>query len=527
MKPPRTKIIKTDRMFGRFELLMEMARGGMATLYLARIRGPEDFEKFLVLKKIHDHLAEEKEFIGMFLDEARITALIHHPNVATIFDMGQIDGSYFIAMEYVHGENLTSVLRAAVRQKHTFKWPYAAKIVAGAAAGLHAAHELKGPDGKSLGVVHRDVSPQNIIVSYDGHVKVVDFGIAYAAERISHTQAGTLKGKIAYMSPEQTSSSNLDQRSDVYSLGIVLFECIVLKRLFREKNEGAALLRIQQGDIPKPRSIRPEIPEPLEKIMLKALATDRDKRYQSAEDLEEALNEFLVSRGHNVGHKQISKTMSSLFYQRKKIKDEQIKLSQEGQGTERPPMRGFGMSGTSTSLEAPPETSTLNAQPGLSPFLKVAIVAAATLAAALVVLVLILLLRGKQQPQRRAPENFRQNQQIAQAMDSKPREVAPMKDAMKPPSEEKKPKAISIKVVVLPKSASPTIIFRKKRHRGSIFQVSVKPSEEQEELIIIAPGYKKERLTLTPMENKELILTLTRQRTRHRKPREDLLTLPE
>ena len=529
IKPPKSKIIKTDRMFGRFELLMEMARGGMATLFLARIRGPESFEKLLMLKKIHDHLADEEEFIGMFLDEARIAALIHHPNVATIFDMGQIDGSYFIAMEYVHGENLTSILRSAVRQKRTFKWPYAVKIIADAAAGLHAAHELRSPEGELLGVVHRDVSPQNILVSYDGHVKIVDFGIAYAAERISHTQAGTLKGKVSYMSPEQTTSRKLDRRSDVYSLGIVLYESVCLKRLFKEKNEAAALLRIKEGNFPKPREVRPDVPEPLERIILKALATDPDKRYQTAEDLEEAINTFLVSKGYMVGRKQVAKSMESLFYQRKKIKDEQIKRASEST-TSQAPMRGFGMSGTSTSLEAPAEPSTIgtNASLTLSPFLKFSIIGAAALAVALAAMMLILIFRKKEPPQqyeRHTPISEKVPERKPEPRpDPKP---DPRPDPMKPEPEDTKPQTVTLKVVVFPKAANPVVHFRGEKYKGSFVQISLERSEEQYELLIKAPGYKNETHQVAPMENKELILTLTRRSRKPPRPRDDLLTLPE
>ncbi len=525
LKPPKSKIIKTDRMFGRFELLMEMARGGMATLYLARIRGPEAFEKLLIVKKIHDHLAEEEEFIGMFLDEARIAALIHHPNVATIFDMGQIDGSYFIAMEYVHGENLTSVLRSAVRQKRTFQWQYAAKMIADAAGGLHAAHELKGPDGKMLGVVHRDVSPQNILVSYDGHVKIVDFGIAYAAERISHTQAGTLKGKVSYMSPEQTTGRRLDRRSDVFSLGIVLFESVCLKRLFREESEAAALIRIKEGNIPMPRSIRPDIPEPLERIMLKALATDIDKRYQTAEELEDDLNKLLVAQGYLVGRKQVGKIMENLFYHRKKLKDEQISRASET-NIQNPPMRGFGMSGTSTTLEAP-ETSGIGSTSAtvvLSPFLKGAIVAAVALVAALVVMVLLLIFREKDRTEMIKHPKPVTVEKVEPKPEPKPE---PDPEPEKPEPKEEKPKTVTIRVVVMPQGASPTVYFRGKEYKGSIFQKVVNHSEEQEELVVTAPGYREEKITLVPVENKEMMLTLTRKPRPVKKPRDDLLTLPE
>ncbi len=212
------------RRLGRYELLLEMGSGGMATLYLARMAGPRRFEKLVAIKKIHDHLTSRQDFVDMFLDEAQISARIQHPNVVQLFDLGEADGSYFIAMEYVHGVNLAGLLRAVSgRGSGQYGWPQAAWIVAEAAAGLHAAHELLTTDGRPMNLVHRDVSPQNILVSYDGNVKVADFGIAFAAERITHTSSGVLKGKIPYMAPEQAAGEPLDRRADVFALGTLLF----------------------------------------------------------------------------------------------------------------------------------------------------------------------------------------------------------------------------------------------------------------------------------------------------------------
>jgi len=511
--------MKTSRSFGRFRLLMEMAKGGMATLYLARLSGPEQFEKLLVLKKIHDHLAEEAEFVSMFLDEARITALIHHPNVVTIFDMGQVDGSYFIAMDYVHGENMTVVLRAAVRQKKGFGWPYAARIVADAAAGLHAAHELRGPDGRPLGVVHRDVSPQNILVSYDGNTQVVDFGIAYAAERITHTTAGTLKGKVAYMSPEQTGRNDLDRRSDIFSLGIVLYESVCLRRLFKEGSEAASLLRIREADVPKPRSIRPSIPADLEAIILKALAKNPDDRFSTAQEMAERLNRLLVKHGHVVGQPQIAKFMDGLFYQKRKLKDEQIQQAIKSVSDQ--PEKGFGMAGTSTKLETSLPAQTLlptNVQgQGLG---KPLVAAAGLLAGGLVILAVVLALRH--------PAPSRQSQAPKK---SPVHQIAPPMEPPRPRSVQRDaavPRQVTLKVVIRPERARATVLFRGKKYPGSVFQISVVRSAKQEVLKVEAPGFKAEILALVPTEDKEVILTL---KPRHRvrkppRPRDGLPDLP-
>ncbi|MFH2008713.1 MAG: serine/threonine-protein kinase, partial [bacterium] len=339
------------RTFGRFELLIEMGRGGMATLYLARIQGPQQFEKLLAIKKIHDHLSYEDQFVDMFLDEARIVALIHHPNVATLFDMGQIDDAYFIAMEYVHGQNLTDVLRAGSRHADRFPWSRAVRIVADAAAGLHAAHTLRNSDGAPLQVVHRDVSPQNILVSYDGHVKVVDFGIAYAAEKLSITGAGTLKGKVGYMAPEQTDARPVDFRADVFALGVVLYETTTISRLFRGASDAETLLQVRQAVVPSPRSKNPDLPPALEQIIYKALARRPEDRFSSAEELSDRLNELLVSEGEMVSRQKLAAMMSNMFYDRRKIKDQQIRIALRDDTAV--PIAGMRVEETSSSIHMP------------------------------------------------------------------------------------------------------------------------------------------------------------------------------
>ncbi len=520
------KPVRTSRQFGRFQLLMEMAHGGMATLFLGRIQGPEQFERLVAIKKIHDHLADEAEFIDMFLDEARITALIHHPNVATVFDLGQVEGAYFIAMEYIHGENLTAVLRASARQRRRLPWEFAARIVADAAAGLHAAHEIKGPDGKPLGVVHRDVSPQNILVSYDGHVKVVDFGIAFAAERISHTTAGTLKGKVSYMSPEQTMRGQVDRRSDVFSLGIILFEAVCLKRLFREESEAAALLRVREADVPKPRSIRPDIPPELERIILKALAKNPEDRYQTAEELEEALNKLLVSRGKVVGPPQIAKLMERLFYDKKKLKDEQIHKALES--TEGAPIEAFGMAGTTgTKLEMPEGESSLSRAQQRPAWVVPLAAGSALLAGA--VLILALVVWTKKGPVARAPSS----QPLALARDAgagapKPRSHAARPDAGVAKALDAAVQQVTIKIVVRPERSRPVVEFRGKKYVGSVFQTSLVRSTKPETVRVEAKGYRTEILTLVPVEDKEIILTLKPKHRPARKPRSDhLMNLPD
>ena len=270
---------------GRYQIVKHLANGGMAQVLLARATGIEGFERHVVVKRIHQNRAEDPVFVKMFLDEARLAAQLHHNNIVQVHDIGKEKGEYFFAMEYVHGEDLRKLLMKVNKKKEKVPFEHVVTIVTTAALALHHAHEQRGPDRKPLGLVHRDVSPANIIVGYDGNVKVVDFGIAKAALRAKgeDTKAGALKGKVSYMSPEQCAGQPVDRRGDVYSLGIVLFELSTVKRLFKGNNDFLTMSAIVQGQVPKPSSHRPDIPPELEAIIMKALAVDPAERYQSAD----------------------------------------------------------------------------------------------------------------------------------------------------------------------------------------------------------------------------------------------------
>ena len=276
---------------GRYELIDHLATGGMAELFLARTQGEGGFEKVVVLKRILPQLAQNADFVHMFLDEARLAALLHHPNIAQVFDIGQVGGSFFFVMEHVHGRDLRDVVRKA-KAAGGMPLQHALAIVSAAAAGLHYAHEKRGPDDRSLHLVHRDVSPANLIVTFDGGVKLVDFGVAKARSRHAETRGGTLKGKIAYMSPEQCRGEPVDRRSDIFALGIVLYELTTGGRLFRGDNEFALLQQIATEDVPPPSLRRPDFPTGLEVILMRALARDKSHRYRTAEDLQIDLEEF-------------------------------------------------------------------------------------------------------------------------------------------------------------------------------------------------------------------------------------------
>src|SRR5579871_1298801 len=247
--------------FGKYELLSRIAAGGMAEIFLARAASLKGFEKYLVIKRILPHKTRDPNFVSMFLDEARLAATLDHPNIVQIYDVGAIDGEYFIAMEYLHGEDLLALVRAGV-QLGLGRPPLeiVITILDGTLGGLHYAHERRGFDGKPLNIVHRDVTPGNIVITYDGAVKLVDFGIAKAATREVNqdTRAGALKGKIQYMSPEQCKGEALDRRADLFALGIILFELTTGKRLYHEKSDFETLKKIVEGPVPDPVSVAPD-----------------------------------------------------------------------------------------------------------------------------------------------------------------------------------------------------------------------------------------------------------------------------
>lgn len=277
---------------GHYELVRRLGSGGMAEVHLARVAGLEGFEKLLVLKRILPHLSADPHFVKMFLAEARLAALLDHPNVVQVYDLGCDDGDYYFVMEFVYGENLQSLLRSATRAGEDVPLSLAVSIVCGAAAGLHFAHERVGFDGQPLGIVHRDVSPTNVMVTYDGFVKVADFGIAKVTNRTDVTRAGTRKGKVPYMSPEQCRAEKLDRRSDIFALGILLHECTTMTRLFDGDNEFGVMNRIVNGDIPPPSSLRPGYPKELERIVMRALTVDKERRYATALELQRDLESF-------------------------------------------------------------------------------------------------------------------------------------------------------------------------------------------------------------------------------------------
>ncbi|WP_438032596.1 protein kinase domain-containing protein [Sorangium sp. So ce204] len=274
---------------GRYESLRAIASGGMATVYLGRALGAGGFERLVALKMMHPHIAAEPEFVAMFLDEARLAARVRHPNVVATFDL--VEDPLFLVMEYIEGPSLHSLLRTCARAKRPVPLGIVLRIFLDVLAGLHAAHELTGSEGEPLHLVHRDVSPQNVLVGVDGIARITDFGVARAETRLMSTRGNALKGKLAYMAPEQIRAANVDRRSDVYSAGVVLWEMLTEERLFKADNDGALLAQILQGAPAGPRGVVPSVPAAIDEICLRALRTDPDDRFPTAAAFAEALEE--------------------------------------------------------------------------------------------------------------------------------------------------------------------------------------------------------------------------------------------
>ena len=279
--------------FGQYILLDKVGSGGMAELFKSKKVGIEGFERVLAIKRILPHLSSDEEFIDMFIAEAKLVARLSHKNITQVYDFGKIEQNYFIAMEYIRGKDLRGILKKCNEKNIKFPIPLAVFIAKEVASGLSYAHRQKDSSGKNLNIIHRDVSPQNILISYEGDVKVVDFGIAKAGSQ-SRTTTGVLKGKLSYMSPEQAWGKTIDHRSDIFAIGIVLYEMLTGERLFKGDSEINTLEKVRAAQIdPLPSSINAGLPAELEAKLLKALAREVIERYQNASDLEADLGNIL------------------------------------------------------------------------------------------------------------------------------------------------------------------------------------------------------------------------------------------
>jgi eukaryotic-like serine/threonine-protein kinase len=341
-------LVQTQSRLGKYRLLGELGRGGMARVFLALTSGPAGFNKLAVIKEIHDQLADDPEFVTMFLDEARLAARLNHPNVVQTNEVGQEGNRYYIAMEYLEGQTFRRVLNRVGRGSDAaLTLGMKLRVLSEALAGLHHAHELTDYNGAPLGVVHRDFSPHNIFVTYNGQVKVVDFGIAKALDSQAETRTGVLKGKVQYMSPEQARGEAVDRTADIFSCGVLLWELCTGHRLFRGLNDVVILQKLLTYDLPRPSEAKPDIHSSLERIIVRAMAPTRDGRQQTAHELQEELEQFLQASGEESSIRDVGRLVGEQFAEeRERIRqlvEQQIRQTEQGISISQLPM-----------IEAPP-----------------------------------------------------------------------------------------------------------------------------------------------------------------------------
>ena len=300
------------RPFGKYTLIRKIALGGMAEIFKARSGGAEGFEKEVVVKRILPHFSEDEAFVKMFIDEASITSKLQHPNIVQIFDFDLCEGSYYIAMELIEGVDLKKVIDVGIKSGKPLSVAQCVWILIDLSKGLHYAH-VKEYKGQPLNIVHRDISPHNAMVSYNGDVKLMDFGIAKAAQRSTKTMAGTVKGKVAYMSPEQARGKPLDGRSDLFALGIMLWEMLTGKRLFLGDSDFETLTNVLKSEPPPPSQLNPKVPADLDNIILKALKKDRDERWPNVEAFQRELTRWYYSNVTDLEGESLKKYLHELF----------------------------------------------------------------------------------------------------------------------------------------------------------------------------------------------------------------------
>jgi len=298
---------------GRYRLLAELGQGGMARVFLAVAHGPSGFSKLVVLKMIRMHLIEDQDAVRMFLDEARLAGRLNHPNVVHTHEVAEVEGRHMMVMEYLEGQSLAAVFKRARAEQRAFPQKYQLRTLLDALQGLHYAHTLKDFDGTPLSLVHRDISPQNIFITYDGVVKVLDFGIAKAVTSSAETKAGVIKGKIAYMAPEQFLGEPVDSRADVFSVGAILWHVAAGERLWKGVPDVQVISRVIRGEIPKPSSVNPRVDRELERITMKALAIEREARYPTALALHNELEAYVDRAGEKTSTREVGAYVAEMF----------------------------------------------------------------------------------------------------------------------------------------------------------------------------------------------------------------------
>jgi len=391
--------------FDEYTIVGKIGRGGMSEVHLALSEGPSGFRKLVVLKRLFPHLNEDDSVVRMFLDEARLAARLSHPNIVQTLKVGAFHGQHFIAMEYLSGQPLHRMVYRATKNDERIPTALVARLVADALEGLHHAHEAQDYDGTPLGVVHRDVSPHNVFVTYDGVTKLLDFGIAKAATQEAATRTGLVKGKFAYISPEQARGLPIDRRADIWSAGVVLWEALTGRRLFKGETEAVTLENSLTKEIPDPRTLVPDLPEPLVAVLERTLRRDPDERPHTAREMKEAIEEWLVGEGLGDGRSALRRYMQAEFgdlerEQRALVKQcvEQVEArrSSSAGALAAPPSLSFGSTEPSASVPSvgaapssggtPVESSAIRSGPGESPgrgwLPRVAVIAGAVVVAA-------------------------------------------------------------------------------------------------------------------------------------------------
>ncbi|MCO4771875.1 MAG: tetratricopeptide repeat protein [Deltaproteobacteria bacterium] len=299
--------------FGKYQLIEKIATGGMAEVYKAKSYGVAGFEKLLVIKKILPHLSRNKDFVGMFINEAKIAVSLNHANIVQVYDLGVVGADYYMAMEFIHGHDLMKIIKQGRKTRKFLPIPTSVYIISEVARGLDYAHSLADPGGRPLNVVHQDISPHNILLSFEGDIKVVDFGIARVGEVAEEEKGKMAGGKFAYMAPEQARGGKVDHRSDIFATSIILYELITGQRLYAGKDRNEKMRMVRNAEIPPPRAVNPEIPARLEEILLRGLHRDPDHRFQSALELQEELLSFLYDVGMRVTRADLSMFMKDMF----------------------------------------------------------------------------------------------------------------------------------------------------------------------------------------------------------------------
>ena len=341
--------------FGNYELLELVARGGMAEIYRARTLGIGGFEKYYAVKKILPHLTENQEFITMLIDEAKIVVSLQHANIVQVLELGKVSDSYFIAMEYVHGMDLATILKTCAYNNFMIPYEHTVHIGMSVCSGLYHAHSKKDGGGVNLGIIHRDVSPHNVLLSYDGEVKVIDFGVAKASIKMTHTMSGIIKGKLLYMAPEQAMAKDIDHRADLFAVGLILYKMTTHQLPFEGDNEFQIYNKLVQGKVVPPKKHNPKIPDKLNDLILKSLKKKPDQRFQDAFRFRNALGSVLSEISPGYSSSRLAQFMETYFPPRPLQNPEPI--------AERPEV---SLVGTPPPTSQPPYPDLFNgASPGL------------------------------------------------------------------------------------------------------------------------------------------------------------------